>query len=126
MTLCGWSLQVLFIFLIPQRIGIGLLGWLFNWLPHHDLTMTAKVNRCQTARVRVGWERLMCPLLFYQNYHVVHHTNPAIPFYLLTRVWRKLDADFLDRKVPISTAWGREMTPTEYRAWRGRCQDVKR
>jgi beta-carotene hydroxylase len=118
-TLWDWGLQFVLIYLIPQRIGMGLLGWLFDWLPHHDLTMTAKENRFQTARVRVGWERLMSPLLFYQNYHVVHHIHPAIPFYALARAWKKREADYLDRNVPINTVWGLALTPSEYREWRG-------
>jgi fatty acid desaturase len=117
--LWGWVPQLVLIYLIPQRIGIGILAWLFNWLPHHDLPITAKVDRFQAARVRVGWERLMCPLLFYQNYHLVHHIHPAIPFYLLARTWKNFEADYLDRNVPINTAWGRVLTPSEYRAWRG-------
>jgi beta-carotene hydroxylase len=121
-----WGLPILLIYVIPQRIGIGLLGWLFDWLPHHDLTGTAKVDRFRASRVRVGWERLMSPLLLFQNYHAVHHINPGVPFYLLGRTWERFESHYLDRKVPISTAWGREMTPTEYRAWRGRCHDVKR
>ena len=115
-----WGWPVLLIFVIPQRIGLGLLGWLFDWLPHHDLPSTAKVDRFRASRVRVGWERVMTPLLLFQNYHVVHHINPAVPFYLLARTWTNFESDYLDRGVPISTAWGREMTPTEYREWRGR------
>jgi fatty acid desaturase len=126
--LWGWGWAVLLIWLIPQRIGLGLLGWLFDWLPHHDLTGTTKIDRFRASRVRVGWEGLMTPLLLFQNYHVVHHTNPAVPFYLLGRTWTDFESDYLDHRVPISTAWGCEMTPTEYRAWRRatqRCQTMK-
>jgi beta-carotene hydroxylase len=62
----------------------------------------------------------MTPLLLSQNYHLAHHINPAVPFYLLARTWKQFEPDYLDRKVPISTAWGSRMTPTEYREWRGR------
>jgi beta-carotene hydroxylase len=118
MTVWGSLMDVVLIYLIPQRIGLGLLALLFNWLPHHDLN-TANVDRFQATRVRVGWERLMIPVLFYQNYHAVHHIHTAIPFYLLGRAWKRLEAEFLDRNVPISTAWGRALTPSQYRAWRG-------
>ena len=112
----GWELLV--IYLIPQRIGIAVLAWWFDWLPHHDLGVSARDNRFHATRVRVGWERVMTPLMFYQNYHLVHHIHPTIPFYRYVRAWRNTEADYLDRGVPIATAWGRELTPNEYRAWR--------
>jgi ferredoxin-NADP reductase/fatty acid desaturase len=114
----GYGRELVSIYLIPQRLGLALLAWLFDWLPHHDLRGTATTDRFRAARVRVGWERLLSPLLFYQNYHLVHHIHPAIPFYLLVQAWKNTEADYLDRNVPISTAWGRELTPAEYRAWR--------
>ncbi len=112
----GWEL--LMIYLIPQRIAIGVLAWWFDWLPHHDLGVSARVNRFQATRVRVGWERVMTPLMLYQNYHLVHHIHPTIPFYRYVQAWRNTEGDYLDRNVPIATAWGRELTSTEYRAWR--------
>jgi beta-carotene hydroxylase len=115
----GYGWQLLLIYLIPQRIGLGILAWWFDWLPHHDIDVTGKVDNFRASRVRVGWERVMNPLMFYQNYHVVHHTHPAIPFYLWVKAWKKTEVDYLDRGVPISTAWGRELTHDEYRAWRG-------
>jgi fatty acid desaturase/ferredoxin len=114
----GYGWELVLIYLIPQRLGIAILAWLFNWLPHHDLGVTASIDRFQAARVRVGWERVMNPLLFYQNYHLVHHIHPTIPFYLLVKAWKNTEADYLDRNVPITTVWGREWTPSEYRAWR--------
>lgn len=112
----GWELLV--IYLIPQRLGIGLLAWWFDWLPHHELEATAKSNRFQATRIRVGWERVMNPLMLYQNYHLVHHIHPTIPFYRYVQVWRRTESDWLDREVPISTAWGAELSPAEYRSWR--------
>jgi fatty acid desaturase len=113
----GYGRELVLIYFIPQRIGMVILAWWFDWLPHHDL-VTAKTDRFRAARVRVGWERVLCPLLMYQNYHLVHHIHPAIPFYLLIKTWRAAEAGYLDRNVPITTAWGRDMTPSEYRTWR--------
>ncbi|RCW44488.1 ferredoxin-NADP reductase [Halopolyspora algeriensis] len=111
-----WELAV--IYLIPQRIGLGVLAWWFDWLPHHDLGVTARNNRFRATRVRVGWEWLFNPLMFYQNYHLVHHIHPTIPFYRYVQAWQRTEQDYLDRNVPIATAWGRELSPSEYRAWR--------
>ncbi len=115
---CGYGWELLLIYLIPQRIALGILAWWFDWLPHHDLGVTAKIDAFRASRVRVGWERLMNPLMFSQNYHVVHHIHPRIPFYLWVKAWKRTEVDYLGRGVPISTAWGRELTPSEYRALR--------
>ena len=112
----GWELLV--VYLIPQRLGVGILVWWFDWLPHHDLEATARSDRFHATRIRVGWERVMNPLMLYQNYHLVHHIHPTIPFYRYVQVWRRSESDWLDRDVPLSTAWGTELSASEYRAWR--------
>ena len=115
----GHGLALVMVYLLPQRIGVGVLAWWFDWLPHHDLGVTARVDRFRATRVRVGRERLMTPVMLYQNYHLVHHIHPTIPFYRYVRAWENTRDDFLARDVPIATAWGTELTPAEYRAWRG-------
>lgn len=117
MLVLGYGRELVLIYFIPQRIGVGVLAWWFDWLPHHGL-VTVRSDRFRVARVRVGWERVLCPLLMYQNYHLVHHIHTAIPFYLYVKAWRAAESDYLDRNVPICTAWGQEMTSSEYRRWR--------
>jgi hypothetical protein len=34
------------------------------------------------------------------------------------QAWKRTELDFLERGVPISTAWGSELTPSQYRSWR--------
>jgi fatty acid desaturase len=113
----GYGRELVLVYFIPQRIGMVILAWWFDWLPHHDL-VTAKTDRFRATRVRIGWERVMCLLLLYQNYHVVHHIHAAIPFYQYVKAWRTAEAGYLDRNVPITTAWGQELTPSEYRTRR--------
>ncbi|HSK58944.1 MAG TPA: fatty acid desaturase [Actinomycetospora sp.] len=115
----GHGLALVMIYLLPQRLGIGVLAWWFDWLPHHDLGVTARTDRFRATRVRVGREWFMTPVMLYQNYHLVHHIHPTIPFYRYVRAWENTRDDFLARDVPIATAWGTELTPAEYRAWRG-------
>jgi beta-carotene hydroxylase len=115
LIILGYGRELVLVYFIPQRIGMGILAWWFDWLPHHDL-VTTKTDRFRATRVRIGWERVMCLLLLYQNYHLVHHIHAAIPFYLYVKAWKATEAGYLDRNVPISTAWGHEMTPSEYRA----------
>ncbi|WP_370947764.1 fatty acid desaturase [Amycolatopsis sp. cg5] len=114
----GWGWELLVIYLIPQRAGLALLAWWFDWLPHHGLGATRRQDRFGLARVRVGLEWLMTPLMLYQNYHLVHHLHPALPFYRYLRAWNTNREAYLAHNVPITTAWGRDLSAEEYRQWR--------
>lgn len=74
-----WTLAVLY--LIPARVAMFVLAWWFDWLPHHDLEDTQQENRYRATRNRVGSEWILTPLLLSQNYHLVHHLHPSIPFH---------------------------------------------
>lgn len=114
----GYAEQVLWLFLVPQRLGLMVLAWWFDYLPHHGLTTTQREDKYQATRVRVGAEGLFTPLFVYQNYHLVHHLHPSIPFYRYVRAWRRNEEAYLDRNAAISTWFGRSLTPSEYRTWR--------
>ncbi|MBA0126525.1 fatty acid desaturase [Haloechinothrix sp. YIM 98757] len=117
-VLGGWFWSLAVIYLIPQRFGAMVLAWWFDWLPHHGLTATESQNRFRATRVRVGLEWLLTPLMLYQNYHLVHHLHPAIPFYRYIRAWRCNEDAYVSRDSAIITAWGKELSASEYRAWR--------
>nr|WP_179519570.1 fatty acid desaturase [Nocardioides perillae] len=104
--------------LLPQRIGLTVLAWWFDYLPHHGLGVTQREDRYRATRVRVGGEKVLTPLFVYQNYHLVHHLHPSIPFYRYVRAWRRNEAAYLDRDAAISTWFGRSLTAEEYRTWR--------
>ncbi|WP_020666331.1 fatty acid desaturase [Amycolatopsis nigrescens] len=112
----GWELLV--VYLIPQRIGVAVLAWWFEWLPHHGLPDTRRRNRFGAARIRVGLDWLLGPLMLFQNYHLVHHLHPSVPFYRYRQVWRLNRAAYLARRVPVTTPLGRALTTAEYLALR--------
>ncbi len=105
-------------FLVPQRLGLGVLAWWFDYLPHHGLPFTGRQDKYRATRIRVGGEGWMTPLFVYQNYHLVHHLHPSVPFYRYLRAWRRNEQAYLDRNAAISTVFGRSLTPAEYRTWR--------
>ncbi|EFQ82921.1 2Fe-2S iron-sulfur cluster binding domain protein [Aeromicrobium marinum DSM 15272] len=117
-ALTGNLVNFLLLVVLPQRIGLTVLAWWFDWLPHHGLAHTQRENRYLATRVRVGAEWAMTPVLLYQNYHLVHHLHPSIPFYRYVRAWKNNEEAYLAEGVPIATAWGRELSVSEYRAWR--------
>jgi fatty acid desaturase len=113
----AWELLVLLLF--PSRLAVLYLAWAFDYLPHHHLHHTPSQDKLKATRNRVGLERLLTPLLLYQNYHLVHHLHPVIPFYRYISVWRRNEESYLEGDPELTTARGRRLTPDEYRALRG-------
>ncbi len=111
-----WLLLV--VYLIPERIALIVLAWWFDWLPHHGLEDTQSENRYRATRNRVGLEWLFTPLMLSQNYHLVHHLHPSVPFYRYLRTWRRNEDAYLERDAAISTAFGKSLDPDEYREWK--------
>jgi ferredoxin-NADP reductase/fatty acid desaturase len=111
-----WMVAV--IYLIPQRIAVMLLAWWFDWLPHHGLQDTQRDNRYRATRARVGMEWLFTPLMLSQNYHLVHHLHPSVPFYRYLRTWRRNEEAYLERDPAIATVFGSQLNPDEFREWK--------
>ncbi|MEI2701190.1 MAG: fatty acid desaturase [Baekduia sp.] len=111
----GGLVPLVVLVLVPQRLAILWLAYAFDYLPHHSLTATPSEDRFRTTRNRIGLEWLLSPLLLYQNYHLVHHLHPVVPFYRYLRVWRRNEDDYLEHDPALSTAGGRPLTVEEYR-----------
>jgi fatty acid desaturase len=99
-----------------DRLG---LGWAFDYLPHCHLRPEAEASRFRATRNRIGFEWAVTPLTLYQNYHLVHHLHPRVPFYRYIAVWRRREREYLERQPALSTVRGRPLTPDEYRRLRG-------
>lgn len=86
-TLAGWLNLYLLLFFIPTRITAIFLALTFDFLPHypHHAHATEEPFRCTSNRVGMEW--LLTPVLLYQNYHLVHHLYPTVPFYRYLKVW---------------------------------------
>lgn len=111
-----WTLAL--VFLIPGRVAMFVLAWWFDWLPHHDLEDTQRENRYRATRNRVGSEWILTPLLLSQNYHLVHHLHPSIPFYRYVAAWKRNEAAYLERDAALNTVFGQQLDPVQYREWK--------
>ena len=86
-TLAGWLHYYLLLFFIPTRIAKLFITFAFDFLPHYPHKATAKDEPYRCTTNRVGMEWLMTPIFLSQNYHLVHHLYPTVPFYRLIGVW---------------------------------------
>lgn len=112
----GQLAAVVVLYLLPIRLAVTALGWSFDYLPHHGLHETR--DKYQATRNRIGLERLLSPLMLYQNYHLVHHLHPRIPFYRYVEVWRRKEEQHLANGPALSDVRGRALTVEEYRRLR--------
>ncbi len=86
LALSGYGLEVLVLWLLPARIALALLAYGFDYLPHRPHQVPAREDRFAATRILA--DRWLTPLFLYQNYHLIHHLYPAVPFYRYGLVWR--------------------------------------
>lgn len=86
-TFMGWLEYYLLLFLIPTRLTAIILALTFDFLPHYPHQAHAKGEPFRCTSNRVGMEWLLSPVMLYQNYHLVHHLYPTVPFYRYLKVW---------------------------------------
>ncbi len=74
----------LFGWFLPARISLFALAMTFSWLPHHPHSSTAPYEATTVRSTKwLKW------LLIGQNFHLVHHLHPGIPFYRLEETWHQ-------------------------------------
>lgn len=114
----GWGWEVLMFWLLPARLAIFVLALAFDYLPHSPYKATDAENKYIATSVRVGHEWLLTPLLMSQNYHLVHHLYPLVPFYRYVRLWRAREQFHLGKAPLIVTLSQHELSADEYRSMR--------
>jgi fatty acid desaturase len=110
--LIGLSLTVidlktlLFYWVVPSRLCILLLAYLFDYLPHAPHQVAKRTDKYGTTAY-LSVPEFLAPiakyLLFYQNYHLIHHLFPRYPFYQMYRIWVEMKRDLLvEKSVPVT------------------------
>lgn len=79
--------QMLWLWAIPMYFAFFLMCVVFMVLPHYPHHVKDSDDPYQATVIRTGWEWLMTPLMMYQNYHLVHHLYPTVPFYRYKKAW---------------------------------------
>lgn len=81
----GYWREVLFLWFVPWWIGQTAMLTFFTWTPHHDHHETGRYRN-----TRVSLFPFANFLLQGQNYHLIHHMMPAIPYYRYKPVFEEL------------------------------------
>lgn len=91
----GHGREALLFWAVPARLGIVLLAFAFDWLPHHPHAVLGRTDPFRATAVIE--HRLLTPILLSQNYHLIHHLFPGVPFYGYGRVWWARRDELLSR-----------------------------
>jgi fatty acid desaturase len=93
--LIGWSL-VLQLWILPAIIAQFFLAITFDWLPHHP-----HEEKSRYLNTRVFDIPGLSVLLLGQNYHLIHHLHPRVPFYNYKKVFSNIKDELVNEGADI-------------------------
>ena len=104
----GFGYELFMLWFIPSRITLFLIAIVFVILPHHPATVSQTEDPYMATTMRLGWEWLLTPLMVYQNYHLIHHLYPEVPFYKMHKIWYLKYDEINAQNISKQTAFGIE------------------
>lgn len=108
----GFGWQLFMLWFVPSRITLFIIAIVFVILPHHPALVAQEEDPYMATTMRFGWEWLLNPLLVYQNYHLIHHLYPEIPFYRMHKAYYLKYDEINAHRIARQTAFG--LKPENY------------
>jgi ring-1,2-phenylacetyl-CoA epoxidase subunit PaaE len=110
-SFAGYAIWVLLLWIIPGRLASTVLVMAFDYLPHYPHDTTAKENEYRATHIKPTMSTLMTPLLLCQNYHLIHHLYPRVPFYIYPWIWSKAKDPLISSGARLMLWSGEEIDP---------------
>jgi beta-carotene hydroxylase len=88
MAWAGVAWTAVWVMMVPAWLALSVLAVVFDWLPHHP-----HLHRERYRNTRVIPSPFLNRMLLGQNFHLVHHLWPAIPWYHYGTVFRHTEAE---------------------------------
>lgn len=96
----GYFWEVVALVLIPMLFALIMLTLFFDYIPHHPHTALHRMHN-----TRVYPSRIINLLIFGQNYHLVHHLYPRVPWYKYRITFERLQGYLRSQNAPIENIW---------------------
>lgn len=97
----GYLQEILYFAILPAVIAVFFLAMFFDYIPHHP---HKALGRYHNTRIFPG--RLGNILLLGQNYHLIHHLYPRVPWYRYVDVYQRILPELEARNAPIENVTG--------------------
>lgn len=109
LALAGYLIPVVLLWLVPARLATAMLAFSFDYLPHRPHRITSKQDRYRATHILADpW---LTPLFLYQNYHLIHHLYPGVPFYRYARVFDAQQAELVAKGAAVKRLFGSSPEP---------------
>lgn len=92
----GLGPEALWLWIVPGLLAATILAFAFDWVPHHPHTAQGRFIDTRILLV----PGLTLPMLW-QNYHLIHHLYPRVPFYRYAQCFREIRPELEARGSPI-------------------------
>ncbi|NMH59140.1 fatty acid desaturase [Alteromonas ponticola] len=94
----GFLLEIVALLIVPNLIAVFVLTLFFDYLPHYPHTA---LDKYQNSSIFPSvWLNV---LLMGQNYHLIHHLYPRVPWYRYQQVYRNVAAELRAQDAPITS-----------------------
>ncbi len=92
----GYIGPLLILWVGPAVLAVGVLNFL-HWTLHRPYTRRGRFRDANILRADGGLGRFLNVIYQMQNYHLIHHLFPRIPFYLQIKAFDELQATIKTR-----------------------------
>lgn len=99
----GYGMEAFLLWILPALIVMPVLAMFFAYIVHRPHDETDPYRSSNVILARGALQPLVTAAFVFQNYHLVHHLNPRIPFYGYGEYFRARRAEFEAKGASITT-----------------------
>ena len=93
-------LALLALWVVPSLLASGMLGYIFDYLPHHPHGAQDRFGNARFAPPQWRDHLIGYVLTLGQTHHPVHHLFPAVPWYRYRSLYLRIREELAEREVP--------------------------
>lgn len=109
LAITGWWAEVLMLWLLPHYIASALIIYFFAYLVHQPHKETERYRDTNLFLFKGSLSKFITWAYCFQNYHLIHHLYPRIPFYLYPDAFRDVRPLLEKEHAPITEFDGLEV-----------------
>lgn len=103
LTALGYGVETFFLWVLPALIVMPVLAMFFAYIVHRPHHETDPYRSSNVILARGVLQPLVTAVFVFQNYHLVHHLNPRVPFYGYGEYFRARRAELESKGASITT-----------------------